>query len=683
MDSVPLGVTYYPACIVNLLIRFDESFHKAANESVVQQVAAKAASPSNNQVLTDLPNGGDLFTTQATEPGSYITGRIPLRGAIELNNIRKPGTFNLTFDYRDLPIDPRIVRSVGIEIYLDTVSANNFANIMRNVMVTPQKAPALAGMTGFVPFAASPKNLVLKGVVDNWSVQHTSSGSTATLEGRDLVGVFLNTPVTPTMLQQLNATDKTIIDLVREFVGTVKAWADKLDVDGPQPARWPGGQIPVIAVSDKRLNPGTLLYETNAGTEAVVTASGKTPHKKKDKKPRGRSTAEGTQARISPGAHQDKLNLWDLITRYCNLAAAVPTFTVKRENGGPYKACLYIQPQWGLYDYFSTNSEGPGSPFKPPRNTGVGASAGDPDNVRHLQYGWNIEELNLERKYQGITARAVEAVSYNPSASSAEDRMISAISGLPSQSYAAQAGVSPPIAEASRVPVSPGVVPSGLTSQDEVLRIEVRGVTSIDDLQKIADGLFEEIMRGETTGTVRTRSLASFGGNNEDPDLLRIRPRDPLRLSMNNRPMPAHVAGFENGTSGTPAPQTDAAALAAQLAESFGNDTNLANAIAYSATNQVAELQNLFRVNSVSFDWDVNAGIGLTIDFHNYVVARNSRLPGATSGATSGAAVAAPAAAPAAPSATTATAVKRAAPKPQRHSVASPKPKVTRPARRR
>ncbi len=371
--------------------------------------------------------------------------------------------------------------------------------------------------------------------------------------------------------------------------------------------------------------------------------------KNKGQRPRVRSDAQGQEARVSPGAHQDKLNLWDLITRYCNLAAAVPTFTIRRSaEGQPYKACLMIEPQWGLYDYFSTNAEtvGPDSPFQTNRTAGV-TENGKFSKVRHLQYGWNIEELTLERKYQGITARAVEAVSYNPSARTPAERMISAISGLKDQSYGAQAGATAPLAAASLVPVKPGVVPTGLAAQDEVLRIEVKGVTNIDDLQNIANGLFEEIMRGETTGTVRTRSLASFGGNNEDPDLLRMRPRDPLRLSMNHRPMPAHVDGFENGKSGTPIPDTDAALLATQLSRRFGGDTNLANAIAYSATNQVAELQNVFRVNSVSFDWDVNSGIGLTVDFHNYVMARNSVIAPAVAPAPAPAAKATAAAKPA------------------------------------
>ncbi len=263
MPDAPLGVTYYPACIVNLLIRFDESFNKAANQQQIALAKDTAATAPTNQVLKQLPNGGDLFNTQGNVAGSSVLGCVPLRGSIELNNIRKPSTFNLSFDYRDLPIDPRLVRSVGIEIFLDTMRGNSFAEAMFNLTNNGQTAPDPSRMGGFVPFAATHKNLVLKGVVDNWSVQHTSNGSIATLEGRDLVGVFLNTPVTAKLLSKFKPGDKDIVTLVRDLVGLVGTWTDKIDVEGAAPERWPDGVVPKIATSDKRLNPQGIFEGKN------------------------------------------------------------------------------------------------------------------------------------------------------------------------------------------------------------------------------------------------------------------------------------------------------------------------------------------------------------------------------------------------------------------------------------
>jgi len=89
--SAPLGVTYYPACIVNLLIRFDESLNKAANEDQIEQARREAG--ANPTAYVQMPHGDALFDTPAGVAGSSILGRIPLRGSVELNNIRQPGSF--------------------------------------------------------------------------------------------------------------------------------------------------------------------------------------------------------------------------------------------------------------------------------------------------------------------------------------------------------------------------------------------------------------------------------------------------------------------------------------------------------------------------------------------------------------------------------------------------------------
>ncbi len=606
MAAPALGGTFYPACIVNLIIRFDEAFNA---DWRVPEGGRLLETPQRTGVA-QMPTGKSLFDVNANVAGSSILGRIPLQASVELNNIRKPGSFNLTFDYRDLPIDPRLVRAVGIEIYMDTVTADSFAQGILSA-TSKQHAARPQDLNGFIPFKATPRNLVLKGVVDEWSVTHGSSGSTVTMSGRDMVGVMLNTPVTPTMLKAMvGKLNARISDVIRDLIATVGTWTDKLDVQAEPDAWWPDSQEPFLA-NIAPLSPELLLPR----------------EKPQGKTPRSRVAVKDGQPRVSAGANPDKLSVWDLITRYCNVVAAVPHFTIAQKAGSnSYSSVLKISPQWGLYDYYKPHMGGDdfvgpaGKQFLTPRTY---ADSEQRIPVRQLSYGRNIEELTLARKYQGITARAVEVVSYNSSSDSkGQERLLTAISSL-RPSYAQQAGTSPPVAAANSQ-VKSGQVPSGLSNQDEVLRVEVRGVTDINQLQKLADGLYEEIMRGETGGSVRTRTLASFGGSNEDPDLLRIRPRDPLELSVDVR-------------TGGSIPRNNMNALIKQVSQDVvelesdlihkGMDTNLARAVAYSSRNAVAQLQNTFRVNSVTFDWDVKSGIALSIDFHNYIVARDSVLP--------------------------------------------------------
>lgn len=599
--SNELGITYYPSCVVNMLIRFDENFSKDA--ALLPQ--AQTSGVNQPAGVFKMSTGVPLFDSQAGVPGSPVIGRIPRTASIELPGLRKPGKFTLVFDYRDLPIDPRLVRAVGIEIYLDTITANNFA---QGVTAT-NGAERLSQITKAQRISAvqqSPKNLVLKGIVDSWHVEHSSSGSYATLEGRDIVGLFLNTPLTTKMVSDLEL-NHPIDAVIRQLVGMVGTWNKDLDVRAADASAWPNNEVPYLAKLDETA-PASLIPPLKKGQT-----------KRDPFLPRSRRSAATNKPRRSTGADPDKLNMWDLITRYCLLVGAVPYYTVspraneiETQRQG-YKVTLMIVPQWGLYDYLG-EGRAP-TPFDPARP--------DVGRIRQLYFGRNIESLSLERKFQGITARAVEVVSYNPSSDlRGQQRMLSATSKL-RPTYAERAGVMPPLAQNAEAAARSSVGPSGLTSKDEVLRIKVNGVITQDQLQQLADGLYEEIMRGELGGSVKTKSLASFGGNNADPDLLHIRPRDAITLATDIRPLSAIA----------PNPHTLIDEVRGSVEQVYKEvfertgDRNLARAVAFSSKNVVAELQNTFRVNAVRYDWDISSGIAVGIDFHNYVMARDAILP--------------------------------------------------------
>ncbi len=583
-----LGMTYYPACMVNLMIRYDEDF------SIDARLADGAATPPNTAAPRPVTatTGTPLFLSQSGQkPGSSLVGRIPKTASVELPGLRKPGTFTLTFDYKDLPIDPRLIRSVGIEIYMGTVTASDFADGIGAINPKDRQSQITARQQ-ISAMTLNPDNLVLKGIVDSWHVSHGSSGSVATLEGRDLVGLFLNTPLTPALLNGLNLK-QSIDGVIRQIVNNISDWNTNLDVVAMPAEQWPKGKVPFLSPL-AALDPSV---------------------------PRVRESADGKKPRKSIGADQDKLNFWDLITRYCNLVGAVPYYTVAptatRTREGGYKATLVIAPQWGLYNYLPGASVAAPSPFTNVRYP--------TQKVRRLMYGRNIEDLTLERKFQGITARAVKLVCYNPSSDGkGGDRVLEATSNSKLASYAQRQGAAPPLVTDPAKAGRSGVSPNGEASQDDVLRIVVNGVSSQEELQILADGLYEEIMRGELGGSVSTKSLGSFGGNNEDPDLLYLRPRDPIALSVDIRPLADRAPNV--GTVLTEQNRKPAAELIADI-KARGLDDNLARAVAYSSRNAIMELHNTFRVNAVKFDWDINSGIAVAFDFHNYVMPRNSVQP--------------------------------------------------------
>lgn len=584
MAGEPLGTTYYPSCVVNLLIRFDEDLiARWKSGAFVQEQPASSA---------EIARGTPASLVDAQQPGSSLIGRIPKSARVELPGIRKPGTFHLTFDYRDLPIDPRLVRSVGVEIFLDTVTPANFAAGVVGTPGAPQaRVSQLTAAQRISAVKQTADNLVLKGLVDSWQVNHGTRGSEVTIEGRDLVGLFLDTPLTAPLLAKLQLNNRIDV-VIRQIVSSIEDWNKNLDVVAADANLWPKGEVPFLANID-RLNPSMPRVRVSAKAE-------------EDK----------AKPRKSIGADQDKLSFWDLVTRYCNLVAAVPYFTMRpKDTTNPqlgYKSTIVIAPQWGLYDYL--NQGRAPSPFKPERQ-GVG-------KIRKLMYGRNIEELSLERKFQGITARAVEVVSYNPSSKAkGESRLLSTTSTLTKTYAERQAGTTPALARDPEGANRSSVSPSGLSAKDTVLRISVKGISDPEQLQILADGLYEEIMRGETGGSVRTRSLASFGGGNEDPDLIHIRPRDAIVLAVDARPLGTRAPNVNSPL--VQEARLDTAALEEEIFKRTG-DRTLAAAIVAAGRSGAFRPQNTFRVNAVKFDWDIGSGISISLDFHNYIMARNA-----------------------------------------------------------
>ena len=112
---------FYPSLVANLQILFDEGL-------------TLAASPSSSESLAS--SGGDLgvaripkplFTTPGSNKFSFSLGVVPRQASIELPGYRQAGTFEMTLPFRDFPLDPRVVRAVGVAIHMDSVQAAEFA----------------------------------------------------------------------------------------------------------------------------------------------------------------------------------------------------------------------------------------------------------------------------------------------------------------------------------------------------------------------------------------------------------------------------------------------------------------------------------------------------------------------------------------------------------------------------
>jgi hypothetical protein len=328
------------------------------------------------------------------------------------------------------------------------------------------------------------------------------------------------------------------------------------------------------------------------------------------------------------------MNFWDLITKLCFLVGAVPYLIGSR---------LVIKPVRSIYDQQKKGGIDPNvkTPFKDGKQR---TKDGVTFSVRKMVYGRDVEDMTFERKYTGFKPKLVRCISIDTSSKSRkpEDRVIEVI--YPNQEdlqklIAVRLGSTKDAEKLAKQQSqetfaklkkqkTTSVSASGRQSEEEVLNIPVSGITDKKRLYEIGRNVYEEIGRNEMGGSVRTRSLASFGGDNQDPDLLRLQPGDGIELEIDTRDLSdsAPLVAFLVESM-----RNSEAQRIAEIEARFGKDSpladrNIAQVVVAQAQGSIVELQRLFRVKNVKYDWS-NTGIAIAFDYHNYVTARNEVTP--------------------------------------------------------
>jgi len=547
---------YYPAMAVNLVMRFDESLLTGA---LLKPDSAESLAKAKTSFLGAGTSAKPSALDGTKDRLSHILSIIPKQGSLELPGYRQAGKFSLSFAWRDLPIDPRAIRALGVEIYIGTVSALNFARGMRGEKDNGQLASYIV---------QNAQNLMLAGIADNHTVTFNDRGSEVKIDGRDLRSIFIDGKIAPETVKQVKV-DQPINKVVQDILNRAPQGANiNVNID---PNDWPNGVVPSPA--DPR-----LVSRISLG------ANGQKP---------GHMPVKGSSV---------TLNFWDIITNFCLLVGAVPYFR-------GYD--LWIRPARSLFD--QAKAEGPNrnpTPFKDGLKRAIPLAGGKSEDIafRRMVYGSNISSLNFERKLAGASkVPTVKCVSVDPS-QPGEDKLIE--------------GEWPKADKAKVTNVSP----SGNESGQEILRIPVPGITDKSRLEQIAEQIYEEIGRGELGGSCSSKDLASLGGDNEDADIVRLRPGDAVEFLVDAtgvRGLPPVVSQLNN----TAAQSTQEAAK--ELTEILGGQrySDLANVLVGTARGTIQNLQSVFRVANVKYSWAAESGIGVDFDFQNYIEARYDTNP--------------------------------------------------------
>ena len=161
-------------------------------------------------------------------------------------------------------------------------------------------------------------------------------------------------------------------------------------------------------------------------------------------------------------------------------------------------------------------------------------------------------------------------------------------------------------------------LPGNVTDQKwEVYRVS--GITDQKTLNALAQEYYESMGRQELGVNIKTKNLASFGGNNTDPDILDMKVGDTLELLVNRDT--DNVNELTRIETALTAQGQNAA-----LMRALGFSDGFANAYATAYTN--ANFLTLYKMKSMKVDWSCDDGISLDIEAINYVEVRaNQSLP--------------------------------------------------------
>jgi hypothetical protein len=565
-------LVHYPSCVVNLQLTVDPKLY----------IRVEDGGAPENQNLVRSPNNG-----------AFILNRVPKKCNIQLQGYTQAATYKLVFDYRELPIDPRTIVAATAEIYLGTVSASDFADGMNREVAPGIRKSILR--TRNQDGTLNEEFLVMLGPVDDWSVKHNEGASEVHLEGRDLRGIFLDSPLvsefdvaqnrnqptttprpghtaaTPNRRRRTHILDRLVTDV------PINKVVEQLIYQHDTIRRLPENLRPRVLV-----NPAEWL-------DGIVPSPGKGSHI-----PRHRRGANGQGG--GGGGAAANMNFWDAITRYCYLVGAIPTFRGRN---------LLIRPGYALFDRIR-NIE---TPFVPNQSRTNGL---DTWHIRRLVWGRDIENLELGRKYAGHNKpKTVRCISVDPSAgTNRRGREQRLEASWPPRT----------VREARREGAKDPRNAVGGEESQEIMNIPVHGVRNIQQLTDIARSFYEQLGRLEMKGSVSTSKLTSFGGTNADPDLLRLRVGDPVELLVDASRLEAQSPIVSTLNQSAQLPFSEAV----RQVQRYIPDENLCRAIVASAWGNIMGVLRYFRVGSVDFDWSYES-VEVKADIQNYFTPRWDR----------------------------------------------------------
>jgi hypothetical protein len=555
--------SWFPSWKCRLTVRLEEYgddgtlTEELPNKKKLQtQIKGKAANRDGaTQVVQDpdAPAGVTRWLVQAKttnadpqRPGgsddglTFELGTVQPKKAVWKNtSVRSANELVLDLRYLDIPLDPRCIRSCGVEFYLGTVTADEYSlGIGGKVRERYAGGPDSGEPLNVLPDTYADRNgqqrsnLRFTGWVDTWECEFSEDAEPS---------VHLDCRDNTTLLIDQDAVAQHAID-------------DKKPID--QAIAHYLAQYPQYAGLSVEYRP---TGATAPSVGASLAKSAFKPHI-------GPTPAKG-------GGAAGKLSVWDYLS----------------DMAGCIGHIVYVEGNVIVVAQVRTVTGG-----EQPQRESDPYRAREYDGVRMQHrtfiYGRNILSYKPARKYGKGVATNVEVRSYD----------------------GANKGTLVVRYPEKQDSVATHMLPGAGKGEQRVQVVRVTGITNEDTLKIIAKSAYETIGRNELNIHIKTKALASFGGDNEDPDLLDMRPGDALDLLV-SRDVDWNTVN-----------DVEAMLLTQSSAERFltGLGFSPAFATAYAKCYRSAGFQNTFVVRGFQATCELEDGVSFDIEVMNYITAR-------------------------------------------------------------
>jgi len=585
---------------------------------------------------------------------------IPYDCTVTLNSYRQADTASVTIPFRALPIDPRIIRALAIEIFMANLDPGDYAEAMGPIGASN---PLPTAPDTVDPFTPSPSNQVFAGFVDSVEVNQDGD-DTITLECRDQTAIFINGEVPQQALSGLPRDLPLDLVISQILIGDAKAQT----LVQPPPLKWTVGQRQTLrgqrrqsAAALKAIGAKIATLTATASTTLDPIANAEIVAKiaeltakqlaltsvlseqtiseeTQDAIPLlaqrfGLPGARGTQvvnetrfavlptigelkgvkyfdskgtAKKSPtaGARQ-RINYWDLITDLCVASGFICYI---RRNVDGQAGGVTGPPQLVISEprtYYGDQAE--------PLRGGEGEVVILADELREFSYGYNVDSIAVERNLTGKNAPI--AIQVNARVAETNE-LVSARFPPTNRDPTGQAPAPANVA-----------APSGIGDRIEVQTLNYRGeipqARAEEILQLVAETVYEELSRGEFLISIKTRDLSFFPSNRGAvpgvADIFQLQSGDSIRIGTISTPTPEIEEGLiSQGGIFAAQPFADRVFTFIDLGLSPSAATQAAAAYESNA------FPDVYRVQAVDLRFDHNNGFDIEIQAINYLDARNA-----------------------------------------------------------